>query len=179
MRTRTDFMRILEKSPEEAFKEIADFFAGFKQSQARVPDRVNTDMFYTSNHRLSRLMEADETPTDLYVYDREIWCKGCDSNCGRHYNTLELRRFSKEEAIDDFCGCNKDCPHELTRNLYVGLHFGHELLEIRTWREDYPEKIRLARLQAISGIVNEIKPDYHKNPRINKTNKGVANNKTK
>lgn len=139
------------EKPEEAFQRINEYLAEFKQKQVIRP-AISGDEFYTSYHRISRLFQNSGDATDNYIYDKTTYCRGCDVNCGRVYNQIELRSLNKDN-VKKFLETCVEIPHELTRNLAVGLNFGHEDLEIRTWHENYPKKIRLGRIRIFEGFV--------------------------
>jgi len=143
----TNIEERIRENPAEAIKTLADYFAGFKQQQARKPKRVNDDDFYASNHRLTRLLDLEGKPTGLYIYDKNTYCKGCSHNCGRDYNTIELRASENEKRINEVFDVSVETPHELSRNFVVGLTRGYPIVEIKTWRENYPEKIRTAKIE--------------------------------
>ncbi len=149
------------EKPEDLFKKISDYFSGFKQKIVGRPRAIRNDEFYTSQHRISNLIDKDEQSTGMYLYDKRTYCRGCEVNCGRVYNQLELRGFTDDSKVAEFMGICVDIPHELTRNLSVGLSFGHEDLEIRTWHENHPEKIRQGRIRIFEGSrVRDINTSY-------------------
>ena len=161
--TRTKFSSLIKDNPTNALKEIAEFFAGFKKQPAKKTTRVDEDQYYTSIHKLDRLIDSEGKPTTLYLYDKQQYCRGCSYNCNRMNNQLELRDMSDRAAINKFFDICVGMPHELTRNLGVGLAVGGELLEVRTWYEDYPKSNGTTRIQASDGYyIHQTRPDYKK-----------------
>lgn len=155
------------KKPDELFKKITDYFSGFKQKIVVPSKAIRDDEFYTSQHRISNLMSKDEQSTEMYLYDKRTFCRGCEVNCGRVYNQLELRSFNDDSKVSEFMGICVDTSHELTRNLAVGLSFGHEDLEIRTWHENHPENIRQGRIRIFEGSrVRDIDSGYEQTESI-------------
>ena len=158
-----DFVKIMKGNKEDALRSISDFFAGFKIQSARKPLQVRDDDYYSSVHRLSRLIDSKGKPTTLYIYDKELYCRGCGYNCNRDNNRLELRDMRNEEDVKKLFDVSVEISHELTRNFLVGLGIGPKLLEIRTWYEDYPKHSTTAKLSASDGYYfHELEPDFDK-----------------
>ncbi|MFA6023345.1 MAG: hypothetical protein WC781_04625 [Candidatus Pacearchaeota archaeon] len=151
-----DFRQVLTEDPSEALKNLSEYFAGFKKQLLRGPKTVNNDdRYYSTNHRLTELLDSERNPTGLCIYDKEIYCRGC--NCGVDDNILELRRMNR---IDEIFDVSVETPHALTRNFLVGLTMGNPLVEINTWHENSPTKVRDARLRAYGPTIEELRPDY-------------------
>jgi hypothetical protein len=90
------FANIFEENKEEAFVKIDEFFNTMQS--AKETATLEDDEFYSSIHSLKRLIDSDRQPTTLYLYDRQVYCRGCEFNCGRYYNTLELHDLNEKKA---------------------------------------------------------------------------------
>jgi hypothetical protein len=151
---RSDFENMIEKGKEKTLSGISRFFERHGKEEFLARRNVDWDGYYKGDYVVSRLIDEDGEPTNLYVFDRKVWCGGCESNCGRVYNDVDLTEIWEEYTIKKLQESALAFDEGKRDDFFYAFlnSGGHTLLELETRYENSPKKVRKGSARAYSSL---------------------------